>query len=348
MLINKREFLKLGAGAGAMTVMGAGSLWAAGPRLTVNTYGGVYEAAVTENFINTYKTLTGGDAQAVVDVPSAALSKIAATMPKSDYDLYVGLANDTLRAIELDLVEELSPADLPALPDLMPEAVSQWDNKAVSFSLSVCGFLYDKRKIPNPPKTWEEFATRTAAGEFGRTVSMPSASNPGVIETAIYPIADAFGGSIANPAVGFEKIAAMLPYIANFFTDLSMVVNLMSNGEISIAPYSSSRAWVFQDKNEWAGFQIPRKGAIAQSSQVMKVKNSPAESWKLMNAFIDREPAGGFAKKMNSMVPNTKVQYPESLVSRVPAQEDILYPPIREIVKNSSALIEQWNREIGG
>lgn len=348
MYINRREILKLGAGAGAMAMLGTGTVRAAGKRLTVNTYGGVYEAAVTENFINTYKTLTGGDAQAVVDVPSAALSKIAATMPTPDYDLYVGLANDTLRAIELDLVEELSPGDLPALPDLLPEATSQWDNKAASFSLSVCGFLYDKRKIPNPPQTWEEFATRTAAGEFGKTVCLPSASNPGVIETTIYPIADAFGGSIANPGVGFEKIAAMLPYVAVFFTDLSMVVNLMSNGEIAIAPYSSSRAWVFQDKNDWAGFQIPRKGAIAQSSQIMKVKNSPAEGWKLMNSFIDREPAGGFARKMNSMVPNTKVQYPESLISRIPAMEDVHYPPIREIAKNSSALIEQWNREIGG
>jgi len=230
----------------------------------------------------------------------------------------------------------------------MPEDPSQWNNKAVSFSLSRCGFLYDSRKIPNPPQTWEEFAVRTAAGEFGKSVSLPSASNSGVIETAIYPIANAFGGSITDPGIGFEKIAAMVPYVAHFYTDLSQVVNLMSNGEIAIAPYSSSRAWVYLNQNDWAGFQIPKKGAIAQSSQIMKVKNSPPEAWKLMNSFVDKEPAGIFAKMMNSMVPNTKVQYPESLLARVPAQEDIHYPPIREIMKNSASLIERWNKEIGG
>ncbi len=344
---SKRDFLRMGASLGALSMFGMQSANAQA-KLKFNTYGGVYAKAVTDNFIGNYTRKTGGSAQAVVDMPSAALAKIAATRSSPEYDLYIGLAADTLRAAEMGLVEDLLPANLPALAQQLPVATAPWGNKAVSFSISVAGFLYDSRKIPNPPKTWAEFAERTAAGAYGRSVSLPSASQASLIETVIYPINAAFGGTLDKPDEGFKRISAMVPYIASYYTDLSQVVNQMANGEIAIAPYSSSRAWVFMNQNAWAGFQIPRKGGISQSSQVMKVKGSSPEAWKLMNAFIDQEGAQGFAIAMNSMVPNRQVKYPQQMAERIAPSDDIVVPPVRDIVRLTPALVERWNKEIGG
>lgn len=347
--ISKRHFLKLGAATGALALTGLPRLQAAElPKLTVNTYGGLYATAVNENFVAHYKAATGGAAEAVTDVPSAALSKIRATMPKPDYDLFVATANDTLRAIDLGLVEEIQPDKLPGLQNLMPEAYSQWGNKAISFSYGTGGFLYDTRKIANPPKTWAEFAERTAKGEFGRSVAVPSATQAGVLEAFVFPIVHAFGGTMAKPDVGFEKIAAMAPYVAKFYGDMSEVVNLMANGEISIATYVDGRSWAFVDKNPWANFIVPEKGGVFQSSQIMKVKGSPDNAWALMDAFINTEADEGFAKMIKYPMTNQAVTYPEAMAKRVTKPEDILYPPFAEIARLTPELIERWNKEIGG
>lgn len=348
MRINRRTFLEATGLLGLSTLAGHRAALAARSGLVVNTYGGVYATAVNANFVASYIEKTGGKAEAVVDIPSAALSKIRATMPNPDYDLFIATANDTLRAIDLDLVEEIVPAKLPDLADIPAKSYTQWGNKAVSFSYGTGGFLYDKRKIANPPKTWVEFAERTAKGEFGRSVAIPSATQAGVLEACVFPIVDAFGGTIEKPDVGFDRLAKMAPYVAKFYSDMSEVVQLMTTGEIAIAIYVDGRAWSFVDKNPWADFVVPAKGGVFQSSQIMKVKKSPDEAWGLMNAFLNAKAAEGFVATIKYPVTNTKAHYPAAMATRVTKQEDILYPPFALIAKHTPELIERWNKEIGG
>jgi len=347
-LITKRNFLKLSGAAGAFTLTGGHQLLAAGPKITVNTYGGLYETAVTDNFIASYKNATGNDAEAVIDIPSAALSKIQATQPNSDYDLFVATPIDTIRAIELNLAEELDPSKLSNLKDIPEVYYKNWDNKAVSFSYGIYGFLYDTRKIANPPKTWAEFVERTIAGEFGRTVAVHSATQAGILEGFIWPIINAFGGTIEDPAAAFDKMRQMVPYIAKNFSDMSEVVQLMSTGEISIAPYVDGRAWSFVEKNPWANFVVPEKGGCIVSSQIVKVKNSPDDAWKLMDVFLDKEAEEGFTETILYPVTNSTVEYSPRMQARLTPTENIIYPPYFELYKHTSALIERWNKEVGG
>ncbi len=345
--VTKRDFLKLSGAAGAFALSGMPA-HAAGPKVTVNTYGGLYETAVTENFIASYKAATGGDAEAVIDIPSAALSKIRATMPNPDYDLFIATPNDTIRAIELDLVEEIDPAKLGNLKDIPEVNYSQWKNQAVSFSYGIVGFLYDTRKISNPPKTWAEFADRTISGEFGRSVAIPSASQAGILEICVWPIVDAFGGTVEKPDAGFDKLRQMAPFVAKNFSDMSEVVQLMSTGEISIAIYVDGRAWSFVENNPWANFAVPEKGGIFQSSQIMKVKGTPDEAWKLLDTFLAKEPSEGFVEKILYPVTNSTVVYSPRMQARLTPAENIVYPPYFDIFKHTSALIERWNKEVGG
>lgn len=347
-LINKRDFLKLGGAASTLALTGMPQLHAAAPKLTVNTYGGLYETAVTDNFIASYKKATGNDAEAVIDIPSAALSKIQATQPNSDYDLFVATPIDTIRAIELDLAEELDHSRLGNLKDIPEVHYTQWGNKAVSFSYGIYGFLYDTRKITNPPKTWAEFVERTIAGEFGRTVAVHSATQAGILEGYIWPIIDAFGGTVEDPGEAFDKMRQMVPNVAKNFSDLSEVVQLMSTGEISIAPYVDGRAWSFVEQNPWANFIVPEKGGSIVSSQIIKVKNSPDDAWKLMDAFLDKEAEEGFTETILYPVTNSTVEYSPRMQARLTPTENIIYPPYFELFKHTSALIERWNKEVGG
>lgn len=348
MNLTKRQFLKVSGAASALALVGTGATFGQSRKLAVNTYGGLYANAVNENFVANYIATTGGQAEAITDIPSAALSKIRATMPRPEYDLFVATSNDTLRAIELDLVEPLDMSRLPGLKDVPAASYEQWQNMAVSFSYGTVGFLYDTRAIANPPKDWVEFVERTISGEFGRNVVIPSGNQASVLEACVFPITNAFGGTIADPTVGYEKIAAMTPYISGYYSDMAEVVQMLANGEATIAIYIDGRSWAFVDQNPWANFVVPAGGGVFQSSQVMKVKGSPAEAWDLMNSFIATEPAEGFVNTIKYPVTNIAVKYPDEMKGRVTKQEDILYPPFAEIAKATPALIERWNKEIGG
>lgn len=345
---SRRDLLKIGAAAGALSLFSPIVSRAQARKLAVNTYGGLYATAVNENFVADYIAKTGGEAEAITDIPSAALSKIRATMPDAEYDLFVATSNDTLRAIELGLVEPLRPELLPDLANLPAASYEQWDNMAVSFSYGTVGFLYDTRAIKNPPKDWIDFVERTIAGEFGRTVVIPSSNQASVLEACVFPITNAFGGTIADPTAGFEKLKAMTPYISSYYSDMAEVVQLFANGEATIATYIDGRSWAFVDKNPWANFVVPAKGGVFQSSQIMKVKGSPDAAWTLMNSFIATKAAEGFVNTIKYPVTSTAVQYPPEMEGRVTRQEDILYPPFAEIAKATPSLIERWNKEIGG
>lgn len=346
--LTKREFLKLGGAAGAFAAAGVPLVHAAAPKVMVNSYGGVYETAVRENFVAHYMKLTGNEADTAADIPSAALSKIRATMPTPDYDLFIATSNDTIRAIELDLVEEIDASKLPNLSAVPEVYRNQWKNRAVSFSYGIIGFLYDTRKISNPPTTWVEFVERTIKGEFGRSVALPSATAAGMVETCIWPIMDAFGGSVTQPDAGFDKLREMKPYITKYTADFAEVLQLISTGEIAISPYVDGRAWTFVEQNPWANFVVPKKGGVFSSSQIMKVKNSPQEAWQLMDAFFAKEPAEGFTETILYPVTTTNVEYSDRMKARLTSMDDVRYAPSFELYEHTASLIERWNKEVGG
>ena len=154
---------------------------------------------------------------------------------------------------------------------------------------------------------------------------------------------------MSNPNVAFQKLKAMKGNIPKFYSDASEVVNMMATGEVHIAVYIDGRAWAFHDKgNPWVGWVVPKPGGIFLSSQAMKVKNSAPEAWEFINCLLDPVAQAGFAKMIQYPVTNPKVKYPPELVNRMSTQKEVIYPPQREIMKNASAWVERWNKEIGG
>lgn len=347
-LLNRRQLLQSAAATSLVTSLGSNRLLAQSGGLRVNTYGGVYERAVNESFIAYYNANNDLSAQALADIPSTAISRIQATMPNPDYDLFIGTAVDTIRAIELEIAEPVDPAKLPSLAQIPDRYREIWQNMGVSFSTGIMGFLYDKRVIPNPPRSWEEFVERTIAGEFGRSVTIPSINASGCRENFIYPVVNAFGGSVENADAGFEKIREMSPYIVRYHSDLAEVLQMMATGEASIALYADGRAWQFVDNgNDWADFIIPTGGGVFSSSQIMKVRGAPEEAWGLMDCFFNAEAAQPFVDIIKYPVV-APVTYEEVMQSRQPAEEDVLYPPYFDIYAVSAAWTDRWNREIGG
>jgi putative spermidine/putrescine transport system substrate-binding protein len=348
----RREVLKAGALTAGGVAFGGFTPHLSFPAtksITVNCYGGAYEKALRDNFVKCFQAKTGIPVNVMVGIPSAALSKIRASEGNPDVDVFIATASTTIEAINQNLVEKLNFSKIPNIKDLPKVNWEQWDNYGVSFSYGVGGIMYNKDKIKNPPKTWAEFVDRTIKGDFGKYVTIPSINFAEGPSLSIWTIAQAFGGSVANAGIAFEKVAAMKANIPKFYSDASEVVNMMATGEIQIATYIDGRAWAFYDKgNPWVGWVTPEKGGVFLSSQAMKVKNSAPESFEFINCLLDPLAQTSFAKAIQYPVTNPKVKYPPELVDRMGTQKDLIYPPQREIMKVVPAWVERWNKEIGG
>ena len=348
---SRRNFLKTGIVIGLFLTIGLlpQASWSGAKTLTVNSYGGIYEKAVRENYVGCFTSKTNMPVEIMVGIPSAALAKVRATRGKPAVDVFIATANTTITAIDQGLVEKIDPSKLPNLKDLPKVYYEQWDNYAVSFSYGVGGLMYNKEKISDPPKSWKEFVDRTIKGDFGKNVTIPSMSFAAGPALTIWSILNAFGGSTDNPDIAFEKIKAMQPYIPKFYSDASEVVNMMATGEVDIAIYIDGRTWAFHDKgNPWVGWIVPDPGGIFLSSQAMKIKNSAPEAWEFINCLLDPKAQAGFASMTQYPVTNPKVVYPDKLMDRMPKLEGLLFPPQRELVKQAPKWVERWNKEIGG
>ncbi len=350
--VTRREILKAGALTAGALAIGGGipriSI-AASKSITVNSYGGAYEKAVRDHYVKCFQAKTGIPVNIMVGIPSAALSKIRASQSRPDVDVFIATMSTTIEAINQNLVEKLDFSKIPNIKDIPKPNYEQWDGYGVSFSYGVGGIMYNKDKIKNPPQTWAEFADRTIKGDFGKYVTVPSINFAEGPSLSIWTLAQAFGGSVAKPDIAFEKVRAMKAYIPKFYADASEVVNMMATGEVNIATYIDGRAWAFHDKgNPWVGWVTPRKGGVFLSSQAMKVKNSAPESWDFINCLLDPTAQAGFAKAIQYPVTNSKVKYPPELIDRMGTQQDLIYPPQREIMKVVPAWVERWNKEIGG
>jgi putative spermidine/putrescine transport system substrate-binding protein len=348
----RRDVLKTGAlVTGGLLVNGMSPAPSSGATksLIVNSYGGVYEKAVRENFAKCFQSKTNIPAEIIVGIPSAVLAKIRASQPKPDVDVFIATASTTIEAINQNLVEKIDPKKVPNLKDVPKINIEQWEGYGVSFSYGVGGIMYNKEKIKNPPQSWAEFVDRTIKGDFGKKVTIPSLSSPESLSVTLWTIANAFGGSVAKPDIAFEKLKVMRNNIPKFYSDLSEVVNMMSTGEVDIAMYPDGRAWAFHDMgNPWVGWIAPKPGGVFQSSQCMKVKNSAPEAWEFINCLIDPVAQEGFTKMIKYPVTNLKVKYPQDLVNRMTPQKDLIYPPHQEIMKQAALWAERWNKEIGG
>ena len=317
--------------------------------LIVNSYGGIYEKAVRENYVKCFENKTNMRAEVIVGIPSAVLAKIRASQPKPDVDVFIATQSTTIEAINQGLVEKIEVDRVPNLKDVPKVNIEQWEGYGISFSYGVEGIMYNKEKIKNPPQSWAEFVDRTIKGDFGKKVTMPGVGSPEGLSCAIWIIAHVFGGSVENPDIAFEKLNAMKHNIPKFYSDLSEVVNMMSTGEIDIAVYVDGRTWAFHDKgNPWVGWIVPEPGGIFLSSQCMKVKNSRPEAWEFINCLLDPVAQAGFTKMIKYPVTNLKVKYAPEMASRMTPQKDLIYPPQREIMKRAGAWVERWNKEIGG
>ncbi|MCM2477236.1 extracellular solute-binding protein [Rhizobium sp. CG5] len=188
------------------------------------------------------------------------------------------------QALEEDLVEPATVANIPNLKDVMPKALAA-DGKIVSFILSADTLTFNTKIWSEAPKT---YAAIFADDKVALTAFPASGSNIGLEFLA----AASAAGSGKPLAEAMTDLEGGIRYLANYRDRIKMIYSrsqevmpLLANGDVGVC-FNKTRFltdWINRDAP--LDCTVPSQGAFYSLNCLVPVKDSPAP--ELGHAFID-------------------------------------------------------------
>ncbi len=352
--VDRRGFLKASAVIlGAATVglpnisLGEEKL----PESIVSMAGGGDWAKVYKKvFCDPWTQKTGVKVILFTGEPPEGIAKIRANPENPPMNLVFipeAMVPDT---IKWGIFDQMNTKVVPNLKDVKPWFHDRFDNYVCTNNFIFCVLLYNKKKIKNIPKSWDEMVDRTIKGDFGKRVSFPSLSY-GYAYPFFWAVGKDLGDSVDKMDKTFEKFRLMKPFVPKFWTTAVEALNLIEAGEVDIVAYWEHRGWKFIDEGhpDW-NIAIPTPG-MYEGTVMGKVHNSPPIVFDLLNFILDAKNQGEWAAQMSVHPVNSKAKTSPKMqerFDRTTPEGELFTAPAAEIAKVKQEWLERWNKEIGG
>lgn len=332
---------KRGLVAAALMVIAGPAL--AQEKIVVTAYGGIWAESVKKNFVSCFEKKTGAKAEVLTGESADWLARIRANPSKPPIHVVTLAEADSFRAGKEGLLDKITPDKVPNIKDVPDTFHKPWGDHSVVQNFGAMGLMYNKETVKEPPKNWKEFIENTAAGKYGKKVSMPAGTYTWGPEF-IWLLAQQYGGNVDT---AFEKLKAASKNVVKFWTTPVEALNLFGTKEVDLVAYWDGRSINFIDKgNPWAAFYIPEPNTIAGSVLVSKVKNAPDLAWQYIDCVLSPEGQLGHAETILYAITNKTVVYPDSIKDKVTPASRVVIPPYDQILDKFPGWIERWNKEM--
>ncbi|MCG5235724.1 ABC transporter substrate-binding protein [Xanthobacter oligotrophicus] len=249
-------------------------------------------------------------------------------------------------SVELNAQEVLSDIDFSKVPnyaDVVPALKSK--PFFVPWLYSGVTIIYNKDKVPNPPKSYEELWDKKWAGKIGLTNQLyfNYIMMAGLIK----------GGNVTNTEQGKERLIQLkeLTQPRIYAAHQQLGAGLV-NGEVDIAVNYKARGLQWANDGAPLAIQYPSEGAIAVmfGAALPKRAPSPDLAYIYFNAMLDRKAMAGLAGASFYAPANAKAELTDELRAKVdftPEQAAALkFPDYAHVAKNTAEWLEWWNKNI--
>jgi len=315
-------------------------------RITVTTYGGIFETAMRETFVADFTRRTGIEVDLVLGTPLQWVSQVEASPQRPPLDVVLGSVNLIIEGGRKGLFEKPSADNLRNFNNVPASFVDMCEGWAISFNYGAMGLAYNKERISNPPTSFIEFIDRTEKGEW--IASVPSINNPTAHTNLIWSLNDVLGGNIDDITPALDAIKRMKPNLI-FWTAVTDFLVQLKSGEADIGLYLDGRTWAeYEAGSTWIDFINPTEGAVMGPNAALKPVNANPWAWEFIDSMLDAEQQSKFADIMFYGMTNKDVVYSEKVAKRITPWEKTRLPPVDEIGKRIPLWVERWNKEIGG
>ncbi|MFG1268438.1 extracellular solute-binding protein [Xanthobacter sp. DSM 14520] len=249
-------------------------------------------------------------------------------------------------SVELNAQDVLSDIDFSKVPnyaDVVPALKSK--PFFVPWLYSGVTIIYNKDKVPNPPKSYEELWDKKWAGKIGLTNQLyfNYIMMAGLIK----------GGNVTNTEQGKERLIQLkeLTQPRIYAAHQQLGAGLV-NGEVDIAVNYKARGLQWANDGAPLAIQYPTEGAIAVmfGAALPKRAPSPDLAYIYFNAMLDRKAMAGLAGASFYAPANAKAELSDELRAKVDftaAQAAALkFPDYAHVAKNTAEWLEWWNKNI--
>ena len=341
--ITRRTALK-GAGVSALAIISAPSILQAQPKEIV--IGGAashkpwVEAIVQPFFEKKY------DCRIVYEGTRSLVNLEKMQKNKDKQYLSVVQMDDPVMilAVKEGLLEKLTPAKVPNLTTIRPDAVhmdGMWANYLAPWQ----GIAYNKNVLPNGVTSWAEVWD----AKFKGRVILPSLQNTEGLAN-LFMASHLATGKPMNEAIkdtdsGFKQLVKLKPNLLTVYTQMPQAFNLLEQGEAWVI-VSALSSFALERKAAGAPIDLaaPKEGIFVSPSGICVVKGAPALdlAFAYVNEMLGAEiqakiSAPTFALPTNKAVPPPAGMPTNAIMHSV----DWAY-----VAANRNEWVNRWDREM--
>ncbi len=180
-----------------------------------------------------------------------------------------------IQAVELDLLDKITPDATPNMTSLRPDAVHM-DGMWCNYVQPWAGVAYNTNMLPDGVPSWAAMWAPEAKGK----VIIPSLQNTEGMWTlfaaAMLGTGKPFAEAQYEIDAAFDKLAELKPNVLTTYAVMSQSFNLLEQGEISmLAGNFSSYALPRKAEGVPVDLAAPKEGIFAMPSGICLVKGGP-------------------------------------------------------------------------
>ncbi|MFH1553935.1 MAG: extracellular solute-binding protein [Pseudomonadota bacterium] len=250
---------------------------------------------------------------------------------------------DSVELFGQEVISNIDFTKVPNYADVVPALKSK--PFFVPWLYSGVSIIYNKDKVPNPPKSYEELWDKKWAGKLGLTNQLyfNYIMMAGLIK----------GGTVTNTEDGKKRLIELkaLTQPRIYAAHQQLGAGLV-NGEVDIAVNYKARGLQWANDGAPLAIQYPSEGAIAVmfGASLPTRAPSPDLSAIYFNAMLDRKAMAGLAGASFYAPANGKAELSPELKAKVDftaAEAAALkFPDYQHVAKNTAEWLEWWNKNI--
>lgn len=261
---------------------------------------------------------------------------------RSSIDVIHVNSSDSFELKQQDAVGVLDISKIPNYANVVPELKSDY---FVPWLYSGVVILYNKDKVPNPPKSYAELWDPKWAGRLGLTNQLyfNYMLMAGLVKT----------GTMTGVDAGRDHLLGLREKVQpRIYAGHQQLAAGLANGEVDIAVNYKARGLQWIKDGIPLGVQYPSEGAIAVTfgaSMPQKGPN-PEGAYFYLNALLDPTAMAGLAGASFYAPANTKAELSPELREQIDFSDEerkkLRFLDYAYVAKNTAEWLEWWNKNV--
>lgn len=316
--------------------------------LTINSFGGAYEAAHRTCVIAPFEAATGAKVNVVTAYSADAFAQLRAQKDAPQFDVIHFSGGQEIVGAAEGLLAPIDPASLTNAADLYDFAKANLaKGEGPAYSIAAIGLVYNTEAVATPPSKWTDLLNP----EYSEHLVLTDISN-GYGMLGFLMLNQVEGGDLTNIQPGLDAVGKLLDAGAIVVSTSPEIQQEFAQNDAWIAPYASDYAFTLRNAGLPSGFAQGSEGTPASFITANLVAGRPNTdlALKFIDMSISPEAQKCFAEALRYSPTNAKTELSPEVAADVAYGEAGVAGLIRfdpaAIEANRTAWVEAWNKAI--